>query len=837
MTQIIPFSNFGGLDLVTVDDEASPLRCRSGRNVQKRRSSALARRPGNKIVSDNSGNNGGFGTFLYKRRHPTTGAVTLEKLIVGSKLYKLTDATFAITYSGSGQAVYEVVFDPDTTTWRFKLYVDGAVVLNQSMVLGYDEASPFTITQLVAAIDALADFAATGTSSVPGAFLQYTAPTNIGAGTTVPYFTAAAVNQPTTADDPFLQTFNSRNSSEFENVSAVETDDIILFSSKWDEQKKYDGVDCYRSGAPKAGTPSPAGSGAGGLAAGTYKYIAVIVQVDAQGNRIEGIESDLGSVTTGGAQNINVTLSNVLAATGFNTDCALVNGAGQNNVTTITVDNGSGGANTLKVGQTAYFFDAVSAGYVERAITARTSTTITIAGAAVTVADNAVISNNLRIAVFRTVTGGTIYRELIEIPNNSFTATQVYNDGTADASLGEDFISPSLTGVEHGLPPKGGYIGIYKDRPVVTGNLANPDTFYFAAAESAEYYPANHNDFIRGQSNSPITGVTSGDRYFWLHKSDESFLVTGTLQDGQYNVSVKGDLVGCAAHASIARTDTMLIWLGDGAVFASVDGAPPQRISDDISPIFDNVGLPAERQLQFKRAVAYFDRRNQIYVLFIPAESTQGGAVYANSYSRTLMFDVRRGEWWNWDGMNMAGGVAVYDQTLIFTERRYSTFSSAMSYLVWQRLNANTSYDYVDHSVDIPWDYQSAGWHHFGQQLVNKKFTHFAAKATDPEKLANYTLIANFEKDFTAGVYDTKLSIPIGNGGTSAGWGLASWGFFPWGNPASDRIKPRRMKHGFATAIRPQFSASGIYAEIVLSGYELQIESPYKLDINKTKDT
>ena len=45
------------------------------------------------------------------------------------------------------------------------------------------------------------------------------------------------------------------------------------------------------------------------------------------------------------------------------------------------------------------------------------------------------------------------------------------------------------------------------------------------------------------------------------------------------------------------------------------------------------------------------------------------------------------------------------------------------------------------------------------------------------------------------------------------------------------------MKPGFATAIRPQLSASGIYAEIILSGYELQIESPYKLDVNKTRET
>jgi hypothetical protein len=111
-------------------------------------------------------------------------------------------------------------------------------------------------------------------------------------------------------------------------------------------------------------------------------------------------------------------------------------GVEQVSVSTITVDDGSGGSHTMKVGQTAYFYDSVSASFVTREITAVAATTITIAGAAVTVADNAVISNNLRIMILRTVSTGTIYKFVAEIPNNSFSATQVYTDATADASLG-----------------------------------------------------------------------------------------------------------------------------------------------------------------------------------------------------------------------------------------------------------------------------------------------------------------------------------------------------------------------------------------------------------------
>jgi hypothetical protein len=839
VAELLPFPEFGGLDLVSHEKIASPLRCRSCRNIQKRRSRALARRQGYKATCTNTGNNGGFGTVIYNRRSSTTGAVTKERLSIGSKLYKQTTHTFTLNYGGAGSGVAEILVDVDTETWHFKLYEDSVEVLDYDMGIGFDETTVLTVNNLITAIATTANFTATtsGGGGLPAAFLPYLAPTQVSSSIAVTFFEAAVINQPSGAADPFAGAFANRNGSEFENVSSVQIDDIILFGSKWDSQKKYDGVDVYRAGAPEPQAPSTVEAASGALANGTYSHMLTVVQVDAQGNEIEGIESLPDTVTTVGGFGINVTISNILNTTGFNTDCAIVAGA-QVGVTTITVDNGSGGAHTMKVGQTAYFYDGVSAAYVQRAITAVAATTITIAGANVNVADNIVISNNLRLRLWRTVASGTIFKEHIDLPNNSFTATQVYLDVKADASLGADYVSPALDGNEHGLPPQCGYLGTFDGSVVAAGNLSSPDEFYWTSPDGPEYWPSNFSDHAQAGDNLAITGVSSGDRFFWVQKQETSFLVAGKLTTGQFTSTRKGDSAGCLAHATMVQADTSLYWLGQGGVYESKDGGTPFLISDDIHPVFENAGLSSERMLAFKRAVAVYDKHSKFYIIYIPAEESQGGEVFANEYSRIFAFDTQGRDWWEWDGLNWAGGVA-HDETtgdMIWTERRYSTFNSTMAFQMYLRLNTNSPADYVDHVSDIPWSYEPAGEIDAGGPDINKKFLYIIINASDPEKIPNYRLSVKVEKDGNVGTYQTELEVVVGTGTVASdGWGFGAWGFFPWGNPISSSNIRRRLRSGFAESIRPLFEASGIYNEIVLSSFSLLVEAPYKIKIPEAR--
>jgi len=837
MAQILPSGEFGGLDLITDDVNASPVRARSALNVQKKRSSSLRRRQGYKANSLNSGNVGGFGTCLYKKRdRVSTGAVTKERLVIGARLYKQTKYTLTVTYSGSGIPVMECLINPTTLVWEFHLFVDGVSVLDEDLGIGFDEASPVLISDLLVAINAVTDFSATttGGNSAPAAFLPVVVPTQIDGSFDIDFYDASEVNHPTSAANPFAGAYTNRNSDEFENVSTIQMNDVIYFGSKWDERKKYDGVDCYRAGMPQGVLPTGVGAGSGTLLAGTYKYAIIYTQKDALGNIIEGIESTTATVTTGGVENINLTVTNILAATGFNTDCAIVAGA-QVGVTTITVDDGSGGAHTMKVGQTAYFYDGASAAYVERLITAKNATTITIAGAVVNVSDNAVISNNLKIQILRSVASGTILKyHTAAIPNNSFTATQVYNDGLADGSLGDDFDSPSLDGLEHGLPPKGGYLAVFDKALVSAGEIALPDTFKWSINGNPEYYPSTYSDYVPGSTNSSITGLASGDRFFWLHKEDESFLITGNLFTAQYSVTQKGDKVGSVAHASIARSDRRNVWLSNGAVFESIDGSVPERISDDISPFFDNSGRSVDAALQFKRAVGVIDKKQEYYILFIPAESDNGGDVYANSNSKIMAFDLRRKEWWPWDNMNMAGGAFIDEEDFVWTERRLSTFTSDITYKVFQRISTNSIYDYVDHNAAIVWEYIPSGWYHEGQPDVNKKYNYVSFQTADPDKKPTYTLNFKTERDLIPFAYRTELTHVFG-AVSAQGWGYQAWGLFAWGNPVSSVLTPRRLKAEDSKSIRFSLFASGIYEEVLISGISRHIEAPFAIDINEAR--
>ncbi|TXH58371.1 MAG: hypothetical protein E6Q97_02285, partial [Desulfurellales bacterium] len=177
MAQLVPFPEFGGLDLVSHDKIASPLRARLTRNVQKRRSRALARRQGYKATCTNAGNNGGFGTVIYNRRSSTTGAVTKERLSIGSKLYRQTTHTLTLNYGGAGSGIAEILVDVDTETWHFRLYEDSVEVLDYDMGVGFDETVTLTISNLITAIATTANFTAStsGGGSLPAAFLPYLA--------------------------------------------------------------------------------------------------------------------------------------------------------------------------------------------------------------------------------------------------------------------------------------------------------------------------------------------------------------------------------------------------------------------------------------------------------------------------------------------------------------------------------------------------------------------------------------------------------------------------------------------------------------------------------------
>lgn len=827
--QLVKYYRLGGLELKSSAVEADPNRSSDMTNFTRLDAAVDTSREGFQRRTDSSVQNGGYGTILYRKVDDTTGAVSLERLMVGSKLYRVKEGSLALTYTGSGASIFvSMLFDETDSAWHFKITEDGVEVLDETLSVGYDEASISTIDDLRATIDALTDFGATltGSTSTPAAFLPTTENTAFASGAlALSYEYVEEVNHPTSATAAFNGLHGQRNAAQFENASHVEMQNVVYIATGYDELKKYDGVDCYRAGLPLPTIDSISGT-SGSVPAGTYRHVVTLEQKDAQGNIFESMVSAEEPTTLGAPGGFSLTVDSVSSNSGFNTDCAIVAGA-QSTVNTITVDDGSGGNHTMKVGQTAFFYDEVSADFVEREITSVAATTITVDGAAVTVTDNRVISNNLKFNVYRSLVGGfTYFFSGIGDANNSFASTQSFTDVVLDANLGGALLDPALVGAEAGLPLKGKYIEVFRGRLLVSGAPSQPKTVYFSDSASPEAFPAANSFQIAGPLNSPISALLAGNEFTWILTDDQAFILVGNLVAGQFRVDLVASEIGCSAHATALDIDGTQYWYGKDGYYATSGGSIPAKISDDINTIFTSGKTIDGDVFTSKRAVATYDPTIEKILLYLPVETTIGGNLHPTTDSRVMVYDRRDREWFQWKGLNLAGGVVEADGKLYWTERRYSSFDSNMAYHHIAQLRANSIYDYIDHDVKIDWEYDGH-WEDLGEPSIAKKFLRWKGFVVEPTFQANFTLTVKTERNYLKDVSHSSFDVTFG-GSSALGWGSGAWGSFPWGHPSSDVTKRVKLKAGKAYSHRVRYSAGAIYTRPVLSAYELEIAPTHK---------
>lgn len=801
------------------------------RNAQYRKTGSIEKRPGYQAHAQTDG---GKGLFTYNRINPLTGLEEPEVVSVDTSLDKLLSSQILVTYVGvDPTAIMSVFYDVTTSQYRCQILEGTLVVLDQALGVGVDEVAPYTVNQLKTVIDALADFTATltGATTTPAAFIRTVRDydlVNIGPLTlTAKYF--QAVNK--TVSAPLNGSETHKNDADFELASFIQINNVIYIGNGYDETQKYDGQTLYRAGLPSLASITSALDGAGAVTGTNYYHRANYLQIDAVGNVIEGNSREVTVGLNPVAQSMNVTVANVLAGSGFNTDCAIVVGA-QAAVNTITVDDGTGGTHTMQVGDTAYFFDGISAGYVERLVTAISATTITVAGPAVTVTDNEVISNNLRIAIFRNATSGTApttFFLVAEIANNSFAATQVYNDNLTDAQLGAQFLQP-LT--DRSAPPKGKYVSAFRNQMVIAGNILNPITAYVSDVESPEYFPSDSNQF---DMNSPIgdriTGIAPNNEVFVVFKNKSVHVVSGDIASLSVRVDLVSTDVGCVAHQTIQEVKGTLFFLSDLGPRSIVGGQVPQAIgmsegdplTSRIDPLFDQTDLPLEQQFASRRAVAIHDRMKEKYLLFVPCESLFGGTQrFANSNSRVLAYDYTRDAWLKWTNLNMESGVTVFQDELYFMERRYSSFLASLSHVLYRRHNNNDSYDYEDNTIPVDWNYSSP-WEALGEPSVLKHFKNIRIFSLEEMRNNDLSLDVKVEDNYTKDKTSAQFTFDFGG----SGYGQSPYGTAPYGDPA-EFAKKHKVNLGRVKSVRVIFENNLDQQNSIITGWEWEVATPYR---------
>lgn len=774
---------------------------------------------------------GGYGMWTYERRNPITGADEKEVLKIDQTLYKMASATLSIAYSGSATTCQVSVYlDPTLLTYQIMIVEGATTVLSTDLGIGFDEASPVTIATIATAINAIANFTATtaGTTTTPAAFLSIIRNYDIVQDGTLTLTAKSFSSVNTPIANPLSTYYSKRNNDDFENVSAVQIQNCMYFGSGWDYTMKYDGQNFYRAGIPEPISLTVALAGGGSVTGNNYLHVIRYIQYDNSGNIIEGnLFFSTSGVLNAAGQNFTLTIPNILAASGFNTNCALVNG-NQVGITTITVTNSP---HTMKVGDIAYFLDGVSGLYVERAVTAVTATTITIAGANVNVLNGAVISNNLRIGVYRNETAGSsplAWQLVAEIPNNSFSATQTYTDSKTDAQLGEDLIEPAT---DRSPPPKGKYLANWNSIMVIGGKVDEPINLYYSDVENCEYFPADSNQLIiESGAQDTISGIAPNNEVFVVGGQRSFTVISGDVLTGQLRIETKSRDIGVSSHASMQELDGWLMWLSDKGPRYSTGGqiplplgpSPANDATSRIDPEFDNSGRISTEVYKLKRAVGFIDRVNQLYQVYVPAETSHSGTLAPNDNSKVYIYEKNRDAWLVWNNLNYAGGVCIFGTESYFSERRYSDFTSSVQSILYRRHNLEDAWDYADNNTFVDWDY-SMGWEAFGEPNVLKTF--LAVKTFFLEEIPNntFTLTIKQEVNYESGAARATFDII----GSEGGYGITPYGTTPYGDPgnppgthslARDRIKSMRLR----------FQNQNIHENVALTGWEIEAVRPYR---------
>lgn len=807
------YSNFKGIDLRSPDISQNPDAATSMINGMFRQTGALSKRKGYQIAAADS--KGGFGSTVYENVN-SSGIATEEFITIDQNLFKMAEDSFTITYSpGNGSTGrYDLYYNETDSTYYFDLY-DGTStrVMHYALGNGYSGTNR-SVADLRTNINLETNFVATAAATASAenaAFIPTARSVSLADATAVTisfkYYTQ--VSTPSTYTNPFSTFYAARTSTSFENATFAQLKNVLYISTGYDALHKYDGLRVYKAGLPQGTTPT-AGAGAGGsLTAGAYKWKYTYMYKDAKGNEIESTPSSTVSFTSVGTDSRSITVTNLQETSGYNVDQAKVNGL-QATVNTITVDLGYG----LKVGDYVYFRDSITGTVVSRKVTALPSSTqITVDGAAVTVADNIIISN-IKIVLLRTKSAGSIYYVSRELINDVDNNTQAYDDGLADASLGAEFLEPIKP---HDLPPTGKYIRGWRSQLVISGNTSATNTVYYSDIESPEYFPTADNSF---NVSKTVKGIRELDNNLFVFKEKSIDAVSGDFGTDQFEVdNISNEGIGCVAHATIQEVNKEIWFLAkDGVYSISPNGL--LEMSAQIKTRFTTNGFSTQQ------AIAFNWIKTTQYVVMLPVLNTDPTSAN-DTTSKIYVYNYfpRHNAWHEWNNFNFLGGAAEFDETL-YMVRRAKPASTLYEHTLRIQDTGGVD-DYVDIDAAISFEYKTH-WETAGEPAIPKKFNRIKIYAIDPT-------IDDFECtgfDLTVRIYGNFINTELGSStldfsGGAVGWGSFEWGGVPWGELMLPDLGTKLSSKKFKSQ-QLKFTNAEVHQNVLIAGYELEIAGSFK---------
>ena len=815
------YRNILGLDLRISDLLRSPNAATESKNTIYRQTGALSKRNGYQINTDSG--TGSAGIVKYNNIALGTGTITEELLNIDDNLELYTEQTFTITYAGSDTSYYDLYLDPDTAKFTFDLYDNNVIVLTVDLGTG-EGASDVTIAQLKTAVDLETNMSMTITDAggTPAAFATVARSLTVtSSGTANYYYTWTTTPSHGTYSTPFSSHWATINNADFEISSTAQMLDVLYISNGNDDLHKYDGNRVYKAGLPVPTTPTDATTGAGSLGTGAskvYKWVYTMEHTDAKENIITSAKSAETTHTTAGAnESRDITYTNLTAGGGYGSAQAVINGT-QGPVSTVVVDSG----HDLLIGDQVYLTNN-NTGFVEkREVTATTSTSITIDGTLVSVNASAIISTT-KISLWRTKEDGTVFFLEKEFPNTTVTATSTYTSTNADSTLVVDLVDPVKTPA---LPPKCRYIDVWRGQLVMTGNPDNVNTVYYSDFDG-ESFPTDQSFITEARLGGGNSGIKSLDNTLFIFKPRSIITATGDLGVDQFQVdALSDDGVGCVANATIQEVDHKLWFLGRRGIY-TVDREGHFKQSEVIEPKFDETYTE-------KRAVGHYWIEKDLYLVQFPVFLEDGSSdkYFDPTNSFIMIYDLYRTAWYEWDTINMVGGMAEYNNVIYTAGFAKDSSDSLSKEYTYKILDTGTPDDYADHEIGISFSYKTH-WEALQEPSIFKKFLRIKVHSLDGT-------INDFETDkFQLGIkteHDyrnvTQSDLTLDFSGGALGWGNSAWGSFSWGEARLEQLLSKLISKK-AKSLRTIFTNSTIHQNVLISGYELEIATPYEIQLKE----
>ena len=826
------FQNFLGLDLRSSDLLRQQGAATEIKNADFRDTGALNKRKGTKIMARHdigSTNIIANGLFSFDNINIDTGVSTEELLGVGKDLFILKTETITVTHSPSGAAEVPTMscrLNPTTKVFEFILYEDGTAVSTTDLGNGKAPAH-LTISGLETNIDGVTRFACSTPVSVgseKAAFIPTFVDKQFSANTAtfdVYYWSKVTVPNGSSLV-PFTGHYARKDQTDFENVSFVDISNIAYFSTGFDALMKYDGNRVYKAGLPKSTfTGTIAESGSGSFTTNEYlAYKANYEYTDPKGNVITGqLSDDVVYQITGTPDTItSINIDEILATSGYNTDQATFSALSTTTITNDTIQ--FTGNHNFQVDDYVYVdngTDVLSVRVLSIPTADKIVTDTTCTGTTGVVSTIKVSLWRSGVSYTTSDLAKSALKYLVDEKPNNTAAALAFTDTTVDVSGNIQLIEPVKP---HGLAPQCRYMSSWRGQLILSGKTDSVNSVYYSDIDSPEYFPPADNEY---KVNTAVTGIGTLDNALYIFQEHAISRITGDLS--QDNVSVNEasrEGIGCSAAATIQELGGDLWFLSSEGVF-SIDSEGLKERSSQIKPKFGPTN-----PFNFKQAVAINDTKNDKYILYMPVlEYDSGDPISASATaSEVYVFDYYRKAWLEWNKFGMMGGASIHNGTLHIMERVKSSTSTPESY-TFKIQEDNTEYDYADHDSETVFSY-STHWETLNEPSQWKKFLRIKMHALDTSlntfESDSFVLTVKTQHDY---VNTDIATITIDFAGGALGWGLGPWGNFPWGEPrllnAKNKLASKKVR-----SQRVVFSNNVVHENILISGYELQIVTPYK---------